>query len=108
MIFGYYIMFVIGKTMFLSVMGKSIGNENRYHKQPKPMHWPESKYRRLRDKATITNHTNITEDKINLHPYTNPPQHMRTTTNRDRLLNSIIIILFIKNAINLKEYFRFY
>ena len=108
MIFGYYIMLVIGKTMFLSVMGKSIGDENRYHKQPKLMHWPESKYRRLRDKATITHHTNATENTINLQPYTSPPQHMRKTTNRNRLLNSIIIILFIKNAINLKEYFRFY
>lgn len=78
------------------MMGKSIGNENRYHKQPKPMHWPESKYRRLRDKATITHHTNITKNVINLQPYTSPPQHMRTTTNRNRPLptrepNTIII-----------------
>ena len=84
------------KNHVFTMMGKSIGNENRYHKQPKPMHWPESKHRRLRDKATITHHTNVIEDKINLQPYISPPQHMRTTTNRNRPLpirepNTIII-----------------
>lgn len=77
-------------------MGKSIWRGNRYRKQPEPMHWPESKYRRLRDKATITHHTNITKNVINLQSYTSPPQHMRTTTNRNRPLptrepNPIII-----------------
>ena len=91
------------KNHVFTMMGKSIGNENRYYKQPEPMHWPESKYRRLCDKATITHHTNITEYTINLQPYTSPPQHMRTTTNRNRPLpirepNIIIITQCIRIA----------
>ena len=43
MTFGYYEIAFSLKTMFLSVMGTSIERGSRYHKQPEPMHWPESK-----------------------------------------------------------------